>query len=125
MATSQRPERSTDARIAVPTVAKLRRVKRCTATAQAPLRHQQCPIYADTALDGRPLCRQHLAEELLPDCVQRAGEPGEDATRTRAVLREVREVLRAGVPDPLAPDQLLAVVPAALIERIEDALGQR
>lgn len=122
MATLQRPARSTDPRIAVPTVARLPRVKRCTGTAQTTLRSQRCPIYADTALDGRPLCRWHLAQELLPDCVHPAGHPTEDAARAQEVLRQVLEVLRGGVPDPQATDQLLAVVPTAMITQIEDAL---
>lgn len=118
---------------AVPTVVKLPRAKRCTGTVQT-ARHRRCPIYTDTALDGRALCHQHLVQALRPGQGARAGDVthdrhlvpetwGPDYVRRGELLRQALLVLRLGIPDPTTCDRfVLAVVPAALIEQIESAL---
>lgn len=123
-----------DRRATVPTVTKLERVRRCTGTVQTGRgRPQRCLIYADTAIDGRVLCRQHVAQGLPPVRDDPPLVRGEETARAgRAstadhvdpgdLLRRVHEHLRAGVADPADDRLVLAVVPAALIGAIEEAL---
>lgn len=122
MSAPERPSRTSELRdIDVPTVTKMRRAERCTGPTRGAARHERCPVYADTALDGHVLCRQHLAQALLPTALRERRDADSDRGRLRAVLEQVLAVLDDGVPDPAA-DQLLALVPSTLIGRIEDAL---
>ena len=120
----------------VPTVARLGYAKRCIATTQVDLRkRRRCRLYSDVALDGQVLCLLHLGEALW---ARRPPRPvvGEDPPRGPVVmladyqrrgdlLRETLGHLHAGVADPTTNgQQVLAVVPRLLVERIEDNLAR-
>lgn len=116
----------------VPTVAKLPRPRRCSATAQIERRGtRRCPLYSDTALDDQVLCPLHLGEAPWIPEPPPAGDTEIDAPRRPAaeeqrrcdLLRDVLEHLHDGIPDPTTDgQQLLVILPAALADRIEDVL---